>query len=199
MSLSLPNRTIAEGELLQHISRVEYAATPLHFGKTATNRYDDARTSYGVLYLSFDLSTALMESVFHRHQWHRTRSRAITLSEIRGRIVRAVGVTERLHLADLTAPGVMAREFGLNLTQLASRRYIHTQRISRQIHEITDDMGLPVFDGLLYPSRNNYPATCVALFDRAGAKVVVVDDLPLAQHVDWPVFVGQYRIGVVSE
>jgi hypothetical protein len=198
LTLSLPNRVIAAGELLQHISRIEYAASPLHFGNRATNRYDDPAKGYGVLYLSFDLSTALMESVFHQHQWHRTRSRTITLSEIRGRIVRAVGVIEQLNLADLTAPGVMAQEFGLNLGQLASRRYVHTQRISRQIHEATDNKGLQAFDGLLYPSRNNYPAPCIALFHRARVKVVVIDDLPLAQHVDWPAFVAQYRIGVAK-
>lgn len=198
MTLSLPSRSIAAGELLQHVSRVEYAATPLHFGTSAANRYDDARKVYGVLYLSFDLSTALMESIFHQHQWHRTRSRAISISEIGGRIVRAVGVTSRLNLADLTAPGVMAGEFGLNLGQLANRRYIHTQRISRQIYELTDSDGLPVFDGLLYPSRNNFPAPCIALFHRARANVMVIDDLPLAQHIDWPAFVTQYRIGVVK-
>ena len=194
----MPSRVIAAGELLQHISRIEYAATPLYFGTSSANRYDDPKGGYGVLYLGFDLPTVLMESVFHQHQWHRSRSRTITLSEIRGRIVRAVGVVERLNLADMTAPGVMAREFGLNLGQLASRRYIHTQRISRQIYEALDNSGFPAFDGLLYPSRNNFPATCIALFYRARAKVVVVDDLPLVQHVDWPAFVNQYRIGVAK-
>ena len=61
-----------------------------------------------------------------------------------------------------------------------------------------DNSGFPAFDGLLYPSRNNFPATCIALFYRARAKVVVVDDLPLVQHVDWPAFVNQYRIGVAK-
>ena len=141
MTLSIPSCVIPAGELLQHISRVEYAATPLYFGTSSANRYDDPTGDYGVLYLGFDLPTVLMESVFHQHQWHRSRSRTITLSEIRGRIVRAVGVVERLNLADMTAPGVMAREFGLNLGQLASRRYIHTQRISRQIYEALDSSG----------------------------------------------------------
>jgi len=198
LTLSLPSRVLEAGELLQHISRIEYAASPLYFGKAATNRYDDANRAYGVVYLSFDLSTALMESVFHQHRWHRRQSRAITLVEIHARIVRAVGVTERLVLADLTAPGVMAQELGLNLGQLASRRYLHTQRVSRQIHEVTNPKGVPIFDGLLYPSRNNYPAPCIALYERARAKVVVVDDLALADHVDWPAFVDQYRLGVVK-
>ena len=64
MTPSLPSRVVEAGELLQHISRIEYAASPLYFGRAATNRYDDANRAYVVLYLSFDLSTALMESVF---------------------------------------------------------------------------------------------------------------------------------------
>ena len=52
------------------------------------------------------------------------------------------------------------------------------------------------FDGLLAPSRNNYPEPCVALFDRARHKVKVIDDIDLVDHVDWPRFVEDYRIGV---
>ncbi|WP_441301346.1 hypothetical protein [Caballeronia sp. LZ025] len=66
------------------------------------------------------------------------------------------------------------------------------------MYEALDNRGIPAFDGLLYPSRNNFPATCIALFYRARTKVVVVDDLPLAQHVDWPAFVHQFRIGVAK-
>lgn len=73
MILSMPSRVIAARELLQHISRIEYAATPLYFGTSSANRYDDPKGGYGVLYLGFDLPTALMESVFHQHQWHRSR------------------------------------------------------------------------------------------------------------------------------
>ena len=49
-----------------------------------------------------------------------------------------------------------------------------------------DDDGRPVSDGLLAPSRNNYPEPCVALFDRARDKVKVIDDIDLIDHVDWP-------------
>jgi hypothetical protein len=63
----MTSRVIAAGELLQHISRIEYAATPLYFGTSSANRYDDPKDGYGVLYLGFDLPTVLMESVFHQH------------------------------------------------------------------------------------------------------------------------------------
>lgn len=110
---------------------------------------------------------------------------------------RAVGVIEPLALADLTAPGVMASQFGLNLSQLASRRYIHTQRISSTIHGVGDASGKPRFDGILYPSRNNHPAACAAIFDRAVAKLSVIDDIALREHADWPAFLATYRIIVL--
>lgn len=174
-SPNIPTKTIDSGELLQHVSRTSYRGSALYFGKDGTNRYDDPSRSYGVLYLGFELPTALMESVFHKHQWHKRTRRTITRTEVDRRMVRAIGVIDDLRLADLTAPGVMASQFGLSLSQLASRRYVHTRRISTTVHAMVDASGKPRFDGLLYPSRNNHPAACVALFDRADTKVDLVD------------------------
>lgn len=149
-----------------------------------------------MIYLGRDLPTALMESVFHKHQWLADTKRSIALKEVRSRLVRAVGVLEEMRLADLTAPAVMAGYFGLNLEQLASRDYTQTQKVSAHVHAMLGDDGLPLFDGVLYPSRNNYPARSIALFERAGAKVRVIEDIDLVDHVDWPRFVAAYRIGV---
>ena len=130
MSSALSSLLIDAGELLQHVSRVVHRAGPLHFGRSGANRYDDPARVYGVLYLGRDLPTALMESVFHKHQWLEDTKRSIALKEIQGRMVRAIGVMTDMRLADLTAPGVMAGYFGLNLEQLASRDYTHTQQVS---------------------------------------------------------------------
>ena len=114
MNAPIPSRTIATGELLQHVSRTRYRADPLYFASDGANRFDAADRSYGVLYLAHDLATALMESVFHEHRWHQQTKRTIALAEVQSRMVRAVGVLRDLLLADLTAPGVMAQHFGLN-------------------------------------------------------------------------------------
>ncbi|OZI62769.1 MULTISPECIES: RES family NAD+ phosphorylase [Bordetella] len=196
MSRELPSFLIDAGELLQHVSRIVYRGSPLYYGRSGTNRYDDPARDYGVLYLGRDLPTALMESVFHKHQWLADTERSIALKEVKGRMVRAVGVMADVLLADLTAPGIMAGYFGLNLEQLANRNYTHTQQVSAQVHAMLDDDGQPLFDGLLYPSRNNYPDTSIALFERAGTKVSVIEDIDLVDHVDWPRFVAAYRIGV---
>lgn len=61
---------------------------------------------------------------------------------------------------------------------------------------MTGEDGQPLFDGLLFPSRNNYPAKSTALFDRAATKIQVLLDIDLTQHIDWPDFVANYRIGI---
>jgi hypothetical protein len=197
--IELPTFRIDAGELLQHVSRIEYRGAQLHYGRDGDNRYDDPAQNYGVLYVGRDLPTALMESVFHKHEWLKDPKRSIALAEIRKRLVRAVGVLDNLYLADLTAPGVMAGYFGLNLQQLTIRDYIHTQEVSAQVHSMQTKDGRPSFDGILYPSRNNFPASSIALFDRAAKKVKVIEDIDLVDHVEWPRFVTDYRIGVVPD
>lgn len=193
----VPARVIPAGELLQHVSRTAYRGTALHFGRSGGNRYDDPALRFGTLYVGFDLSTALMESVFRQHRWSRRAKRVITRTEVYSRMVRAIGVLEPLSLADLTAPGVVASQFGLNLAQLASRRYAHTQRIAALVHELSEPDGAYRFDGVLYPSRNNHPASCAALFDRAAEKLSLVDDIALRDHVDWPSFLTRYQVFVL--
>lgn len=199
MSIKLPSLPIDAGELLQHVSRIAYRGNPLYYGRDGINRYDDPARGYGVLYLGRGLPTALMESVFHKHQWLADAKRSIALKEVQSRIVRAIGVLDSLRLADLSAPGVMAGHFGVNLEQLASRDYTHTQQVSAQVHAMLGDDGLPLFDGVLYPSHNNYAAARIALFEHAAAKVSVIEDIELVDHVDWPSFVATYRVGVEPE
>ena len=193
----VPSRIIPAGELVQHVSRAAYRGTALHFGRAGGNRYDDPAFRFGTLDVGFDLSTALMESVFRQHRWSRRAKRLITRTDVYSRMVRAIGVLEPLSLADLTAPGVMASQFGLNLAQLASRRYFHTQRIAALVHALAEPGGAPRFDGVLYPSCNNHPAACAALFDRAAEKLSLVDDIALRDHVDWPSFLSTYQVVVL--
>ncbi|SHI19546.1 RES domain-containing protein [Pollutimonas bauzanensis] len=136
MSIDLPPSRIDAGELLQHVSRVVYRDEPLCYGRDGTNRYDAPKRDYGVLYLGRNLPTALMESVFHKHQWDQDTKRSIALAEVHSRLVRAAGVLEDLCLADLMAEGVMAGYFGLNLEQLARRDYTYTQQVSARVHAL---------------------------------------------------------------
>jgi len=199
MTRMVPPYKVHAGSLLQHVSRTSYRSQALYYGAGGANRYDDPAGHYGVLYLGFDLATALMESAFHKHKWAAGAKRSITLSEISSRLVRVAGVFVELHLADMTAPNLMAASFGLHLGQLVSRRYGHTQRISATIHAMQTVDGAPLFDGILYPSRNNFPATSIALFDRASAKVKLIDDIDLNEHREWPEFVRAFGIDILDD
>ena len=197
MSLSIPDKFIPANTLTQHVSWTRRKASSLYFGNAGANRYDAPDGSYGVLYLGQDLSTGLMESMFHKHQWSVIKKRTVSQNEVNLRMVRIVDAQSDLRLADLTAPNVVASQFGLNLSQLASRKYGRLQKMSKDIHGLLDAAGQPLFDGIYYPSRNNPAASCIALFDRASPKVVVARDLDLAMHRDWPAFVSLFQIAIV--
>src|SRR3546814_1542839 len=105
MSHELPSFLIDAGELLQHVSRVVYRGSTLYFGRSGTNRYDDPAGAYGMLYLGRDLPTALMESVFHKHQWLADTQRSIALKEVQARKIGrenvATPVTNAKHVCHL--------------------------------------------------------------------------------------------------
>jgi hypothetical protein len=185
------------GSVLQHVSREVYRDDALYFGRAVQHRYDDPAGGYGVLYATFNLATALMESVFHKHRWWRIGAqRTITLSEVQSRMVRIVELRADLVLCDLASEGAAARVFGLDATRLATRRYASTRALSATIDASTTRIGA-AFDGIVYPSHNNPGARCVALLDRAQAHVVVTDDIRLDDHRDWPAFVADYDVRVL--
>ena len=161
------------------------------------HRYDDPAGNYGVLYLAYTLPTALMESAFHKHRWWRVGARRkITLSEVQSRMVRIVRVTADLTLCDLVSEGAATRAFGLNASQLATRKYPRTRALSARIARLTASNGAP-FDGILYPSHNNPGARCIALFDSAAPSVSVHEDLRLDDHRDWPAFVRDFDVAIL--
>jgi len=197
--IALARAQIPALTLLQHVGRTTYRGQALHYGRDIENRYDSPTGAYGVLYLGQDLPTALMESVFHKHQWLSDPKRQISLADIRQRMVRLVATRQHLLLFNINAPDVMAAQLGLNLEQLITRDYTHTRELSQRVHAMTDSMGVPQYDGILYPSRNNYPAHSIALFERAKDKVELIEDLDLVDHAEWPAFVTKYRIGILPD
>lgn len=188
----IPTRPLASGTLLLQLGRTKYRGTPLHFGRDAANRFDDPDKQFGVLYAvgERELSTALMETVFHDHAWRWRARRTVSLAEVRRRLVRVVGVMEEIVLADLTRRDVMASILGANLHQMTRRPYLETQGMSRRVHATGR------YHGICYLSRNNPPARCFALFDHAAPRLVAVRDIDLDRHKGWPRFVRKFGVVV---
>ena len=141
-------------------------------------------------------ATALMGRCFTKHQW--LADEALDRAEkVQSRMVRAVGVMDDVLLADLTAPGVMAGYFGLNRNSWPAAT-TRTQQVSAQGACDASEMTARCCSTVLYPSRNNYPAKSIALFERCqrARSELSSRDIDLVDHVDWPRFVATYRIGV---
>lgn len=198
--MSIPHAAvIAAGSVVQSISREIYRGTALHFGRSAANRYDDPAQMFGVLYLASELSTGLMETAFRNHQWWRSGAkRAITLPEVYSHMVRIVRVTHDLSLCDLVSPNAALQAYGLNAVQLAVRNYRSSRVLAARIERFRSPAE-DSFDGILYPSRNNPGARCIALFDRAQTKVVLEDDVALVDHAHWPTFIREFDVVILPE
>lgn len=194
--MDLPTYHIPVGKLLQHVGIAKYRDQPLHFGRSGENRYDAPNRDYGVLYVGSTLATALMESVFHEHDWDRNPNRSIGMAAIQRRIVRIIGVRQELRLCNLTAPRVMAAKLGLNLAQMIDRDYLLTQAISDMVHCQRLATGEPKFDGIRYFSRNNCPSRAIAIFEHAKDKIEWLEDIDLAAHRNWPTFLDDFKISV---
>lgn len=187
---------VPPGTILEHASLEQYRGQPLYFGAKAKHRFDDPDRRYGVLYLAYNLQTALMESVFHEHHWWKeTEARELMRAEVQRRMIRAIKVVRDLTLCDLASPGAAAKAFGWNAARLVVRNGPRTRALSAQIARLKTKAGEP-FDGIVYLSRMNPGDRCVALFDQAAPKIQVIDDIRLDDHRDWPAFVSQYGIAI---
>jgi hypothetical protein len=202
-----PIHVLPRAALLQHTSWVQYAGSPLYFGRARSNRYDAPDGSYGVLYVAEALDTCLMESVFHQNEWATQAVRSIARSRIEQTIVRFIQPQRDLRLFDLSTHGAATRSFGLNLNDLTTRDYAALQGISKAVEAM--EAGSPDlrFDGLRYASRNLTGAHCMALFDRSSlhgtpdaflSELRLLADVPLVRHRDWPSFVRDYGVAVLS-
>jgi hypothetical protein len=148
-----------------------------HFSRHGGNRFDDGRLPeagrFGTCYLGKSLTVALAETLLHDEVAVAGRF-AVAPEEVRRRHV----VTFRgmpLRLADCT--GVALKRMGLDgrfSTDLDTRS---TQAWAAALHGHR-----AAVDGLLYVSRHINTGKAVVVFDRAAAKLQVVDVVPLWEY-----------------
>ena len=141
-----------------------------------------------------DPSTALMESVFHKHQWLADEKRSIALKEVESRLVRAVGPGRRA-LGRSHGRGCHGGLLRPEPEQLASRDYTHTQQVSAQVHAMLGDDGQPLFDGCSIRRATTIlprASPCSSVRQQESALSMT----STWWTMDWPRFVATYRVGV---
>lgn len=153
-------------EPLYRICRVQH--DPLYFGKNTRNRFDGPWGEYGVLYAAETPEGAFIETCIR----DRPGGNLFVLSYFQERKLTRISASKPLRLVDLAGPGPSL--LGVD-NRLATGNYRTAQRWSRAFWMHPD---CP--DGILYCSRFNPSLHCMALFDRAGARLCTTDCGPLA-------------------
>ena len=129
---------------------------PIHFGKSATNRFDAPAGEFGVLYVGADLHCAFIETFGHA-----TGTRSVSEAELRAREIAIVTCTRRLRLVDLRGKG-LAR-MGADAALTSGLDYELAQRWALAIHQHPDKP-----DGIAYLARHDPTRTSAAIFERAA-------------------------------
>jgi RES domain len=141
------------------LHRVHRAArTPLFFGKTGENRFDDPAHVFGVLYAGESEACAFIETFAEPLDVP-----FVTLAQLGARKLSVIEVTEPLRLVSLV--GADLRRLGADARLFAGDHTV-AQAWARALHE---HPARP--DGLRYPARHDPGELAVAVFDRAKAKL----------------------------
>jgi len=133
--------------------------SPLNFGRTGRNRFDDPLGHYSVLYAGRDLFAAFIETFGQD-----TGIRTLTTEELRHRSLTEFYPADPLVLVDLVSTGCLAR-IGADSGLFAGERTV-AQRWSRAIYE-HPSARLVGIHGILYPARHNHTRHAVAIFNRS--------------------------------
>jgi hypothetical protein len=152
---SLPIYSLGEA-LVQRICTTAHAAKEPAFRATGAYRFDDPKTTYGVLYCAPTFGTCFLETLM--------RSGRLTVSRAAydaRSVVPLLLDVRRVHLVDLyTTAGVAA--LGLDLSILAAPGYADTQALSALAHAHAQRP-----HGFVYRSRFDPDEPAIALFERA--------------------------------
>jgi RES domain len=158
----------------------------LYFGKSASERFDDPRRRYGVLYAALQAEAAFAE-VFLRH----LSLMLIAELDLHGRALGEIACSP-LHCVDLSAAGL--RRLSCDNRIATEKPYQTTQQWSQAFFEHPQQP-----DGIIYRCRHNPQFKCVALFDRAQPRIKLVESAGLMGAVmrGWTVAeVKRYHLAV---
>lgn len=157
---------------------------PVFFGKTLTNRFDDPRQVFGVMYLADDFGGAFAE-VFGGS----VRFRAVPLAALQGSLLSSLVATTPPQLVDLTGEGLL--QVGAD-SRLFAGAHARAQTWARALH---DHPQAP--DGLLYRARHDPARFSVALFDHFQSQVTVTKTGAILLEPELRAVMKRYAFGIM--
>ncbi|HMM41274.1 MAG TPA: RES family NAD+ phosphorylase [Thermomicrobiales bacterium] len=150
-SRALPVRDVTGN--LYRLHRADH--DPLHFGRSARNRFDDPNGQFGVLYAGDSPACAFVETYGRLDHI----PRLLTERELGDRCLSRLVPRSPLRAVDLSAAGLRRLDAD---NRLCAGDYRIAQRWSAALHDHPDRP-----DSILYRSRHDPSRVCLALFDRA--------------------------------
>ena len=176
-------RSIRLGRVFRVIHRDRRSA-PLGAAPTPS-RFSDPRKRYAVLYASDAVRCAFWETLC-RNRFARRRRRELPRVEVEFRLVVSIGSTETLSLIDLRGDGPV--RLGAPSAVAHDGNHVAGRALSATVHA-----GVPEADGFLFASRFTGD-TCVAVFDRAFGKLMLLGIDELVRHVGFLDALDDYDI-----
>jgi hypothetical protein len=156
------------------------------------SRFCDGASGYGVLYAAVSFETCVVETLVRDRFARRTR-RELPLAAILVRAWAHIATkpNHALNLLDLRGSGCV--QIGAPTDAAHARHLAAGQALGRAVYEEHRDV-----DGFIYSSRLTGD-DCVALFERAVDKLMVLDAGELKVHPQLPKLLEQHHIQLVDD
>jgi len=138
-------------------------------GRQAIHRFDDPAGQFRVCYFGTTIEVCFAETFLRNPP-----VRILALDDLAGRSIATVEVRRDLRLVPIQGPS-LAR-LGVTAELASGGDYQASQHWSRALWEHSDQP-----DGILYRSRHDDSAHCIALYDRAKDGLRIVRDHSLAE------------------
>jgi hypothetical protein len=167
------------------------ARSPLWFGPVRghapINRFDDPAERFRVCYLGTTPEVCFAETFLRNPP-----VRILSFDDLEGRSIATVELRRDLRLVPIFGPG-LAR-LGVTAELASGNDYPISQLWSRALWEHVDQP-----DGILYRSRHDDSALCVALYDRAKDGLAIVHDHSLASdQQELARLLKRYSVGLTN-
>lgn len=163
-----------------------HASTPLGMGYGKT-RFASPRNKFKLIYLASSPKTALAETII-RDRFQGKAHRRLAEEEFRDRSITEVTALAKVQLLDIRGGGASLLNVPTDAT--SAKNQAAGRAFSQRIYDETS------FDGLIYRSRLT-GEDCVAIYDRAVAKLSAIPAIALGALTALPAAITELHIQVI--
>jgi hypothetical protein len=158
---------------------------------SSPSRFCDGKSGFSVLYAALSFETCIVETLVRDRFTHRLK-RELHLAAVLARGYARISTQSNrdLNLMDLRDSGCV--DIGAPTDAVRARHFAAGQALGKAVYEEHPDV-----DGFIYASRLSGD-DCVAVFDRAIEKFLVVDACELKDHPELPAVLERNRVVLVD-